>query len=49
MSDSTYRGLLNGGIQAMKQQGTNEQKIEKTTNKQTNKQTNFLKQIKRQT
>jgi hypothetical protein len=43
MSDSTYRGLLNGGIQAMKQQGMNEQKIEKTTNKllEADKKTNL--------
>lgn len=43
MSDSTYRGLLNGGIQAMKQQGMSEQKIEKTTNKllEADKKTNL--------
>lgn len=43
MSDSTYRELLNGSIQAMKQQGMSEQKIEKTTNKllEADKKTNL--------
>lgn len=33
MSDSTYRRLLNGAVQSMKQQGMSGQEIEKTTNK----------------